>query len=350
MKKKTLVLLGLIMALAVMTGCGEEKKAPEKTETQEVTDEIKEDAPAEPEEEEAEEEPNVGMANPWVDITEEEAGELVTRLFKVPDGADSLGWMKCEELGDPERYISPMVQLSFYYDGQVFTARAQQGAAEDTDISGLYYTWTDGPNEVTLANWGGGNMTGKTYRSINEAGMIDLITWYDIEIGISYSLSVAAVDLSGFDIQAVAEQMYAGENELFEDIPDDEGEQSGTEDGVYGTHLWSSEKDRIGTTDSAGVFYSVVYEVGLSGNELSVTGSMSYKNSAEQDPLFVSDDETHVFTLGGDTVYQLLGGSGGPEIITVDEFYKDLNDYLDTGLYLEIEVNGGIVTSASLSA
>ncbi|WP_292213581.1 hypothetical protein [Butyrivibrio sp.] len=35
-----------------------------------------------------------------------------------------------------------------------------------------------------------------------------MITWYDVEIGISYSLSTQDKDLDGFDIQAVAEQMY----------------------------------------------------------------------------------------------------------------------------------------------
>ena len=34
-----------------------------------------------------------------------------------------------------------------------------------------------------------------------------------LEIGIKYSLSVAAEDLDGFDIQAIAEQMYCAENE-----------------------------------------------------------------------------------------------------------------------------------------
>ncbi len=85
-----------------------------------------------------------------------------------------------------------------------------------------------GPEDATLANWGEGHMPGKTYRAINETGYVDMITWYDIEIGIAYSLSVAAADLDGFDIQAVAEQMYNEENEAFADMPSDfVQEQSG---------------------------------------------------------------------------------------------------------------------------
>ena len=41
--------------------------------------------------------------------------------------------------------------------------------------------------------------------------MADLCTWYDIEIGISYSLSTTAKDLDGFDIQGIVEAMYPGD-------------------------------------------------------------------------------------------------------------------------------------------
>ncbi len=187
----------------------------------------------------------VGMANPWVEITEEEAVTLVDRLFTSPYGAEVQAWLKCESLGDPAKYISPMVQLSFSMQDMNFTARAQQGISEDEDISGIYTEWTEGPEDVTLANWGGGHMQGKIYRSVNDTGYIDLITWYDVEIGISYSLSVAAEDLDGFDIQAVAEQMYSEKNEPFGNIPD-APEEIKTGDGVYGATLQSSMKEKIG--------------------------------------------------------------------------------------------------------
>ena len=152
----------------------------------------------------------VGMANPWVEITEEEAHDYCPQLFKVPDGAVAQAWMKCEDLADPSTGVGPMVQLSFAQYGMNFTARAQKGASEDADISGLYTEWTVGPMDVTLANW---DETGKMYRAIKDTGYIDLITWYDPSAGIMYTLSVAAADLDGFDIQAVAEQMYAGEKQ-----------------------------------------------------------------------------------------------------------------------------------------
>ena len=120
-----------------------------------------------------------------------------------------------------------MIQLNFKLDGMDFTARAQFGAAEDADISGIYADWTEGPDDVILANWGGGNMSGKTFRSVDDLGYTDLITWYDIEIGIKYSLSVTADDLAGFDIQAVAEQMYSPENELYTGSEEDQETPAG---------------------------------------------------------------------------------------------------------------------------
>ncbi len=220
MKKKiTAVLLTGIMAY-LLIACGTKtneampEKAPEKTETEDTG---KKEETAEDDTEEN----SMGIANPWVDITEEEAREIIPRLFKVPDGAKDLGWMKCEELGDPEKGISPLVQLSFLLDDLPFTARAQMGAAEGTDIAGNYVEWTVGPEDVTLANWGEGNMKGKVCRSINDSGYVDELTWYDIEIGIAYSLSVAAEDLDGFDIQAVAESMFNAENEPYNNTPED---------------------------------------------------------------------------------------------------------------------------------
>ena len=188
MKKRTAALLGVFaLTITLFAGCG-------KAET-----------PAEPA---SNEENFVGMANPWVEITEEEADGLCERLFKAPEGATELVWQKCESLGDPEKNKGPLIQLNFKYDDMDFTARAQQGAAEADDISGTYADWAAGPVDSTLANWGGGNMQAKEYRAIDDTGDTDLITWYDIEIGIKYSLSVTAPDLDGFDIQGIVEQMF----------------------------------------------------------------------------------------------------------------------------------------------
>ncbi|MCR4590542.1 MAG: hypothetical protein K5668_06955 [Lachnospiraceae bacterium] len=206
-KHRIAALAGVIILTAVsITGCQSVKK---ETGSSGMVESVEKEAT----EAASKEEPDVGMGNPWVEITEEEAQKCCVRLFKAPDGAKDHVWTKCEALGDPEKEIGPMIQLNFELDGLKYTARAQYGVSEDTDISGIYTEWTVGPDDVILANWGGGHMSGKTYRSVDDLGYTDLITWYDIEIGIKYSLSVAAEDLEGFDIQAVAEQMYSAENE-----------------------------------------------------------------------------------------------------------------------------------------
>ncbi|WP_026525079.1 hypothetical protein [Butyrivibrio sp. MB2005] len=230
MKNKMVMLITLLtVSAAGVMGCGSTAGAPVEPEAQETSEaaaaEISDEDVAQADAVEAastsEEENTVGMANPWVEITEGEAQGCCDRLFKAPDGAQDQVWMKCEELGNPDKGIGPLIQLGFSLDGMNFTARAQQGAAEDADIAGNYVEWTVGPDEATMANWGGGNMVGKTYRSVNDTGYVDMITWYDMEIGIAYSLSVAAADLDGFDIQAVAEQMYSEDNEPFTNMPND---------------------------------------------------------------------------------------------------------------------------------
>ena len=164
----------------------------------------------------------VGMANPWRSCTALEAKIACPRMFKAPDDAVVNGWMMMDVESDENGIPGPLIELDFRMDGVDFTARAQYGADMDADISGLYYDWivTD---DVTLANWGMGFMEGKVSRYIGDDGWtIDLCTWYDVEIGIAYSLSAEAADLDGFDIQAVAEQMYDVNNEPT--IPDDEAD------------------------------------------------------------------------------------------------------------------------------
>ncbi len=220
MKKRFMVLAVTgVMSAAMLAGCGEKAaptespavqtgqeatEAPKTTEAPETTEAPKGEGAENPGE--------VGMANPWRDSTEEEANELIPRLFTAPDGAEVLSWMVLDDPTEANGEDNPLVDLQFELDGNIFDARAQVTGDDYLDLSGLYYEWT-AEDEVTLANWGGGNMKGNTYRNINDTGYVDLITWYDVEIGISYSLSVAAEDLDGFDIQAVAEQMYNADNE-----------------------------------------------------------------------------------------------------------------------------------------
>ena len=332
MKKKFLVLASVMM-LALATGCGKEEKEAETT-TEATTQAVT-----------ATEEAVGGdqVANPWKAITEDEAIAKIPRLFKAPDDAEDVKWSVMES----EETKEPMVQLDFERDDTDFTARAQVGGKEE-DISGMYYEWT-AKEDVTLSNWGDGNMVGKMYRAINDDGYLDLITWYDIEIGIKYSLSVEAKDLEGFDIQAVAEQMYKGNSEA-SGISSDVSEEVEKSDGIYGSYLKTSDKDKVGKTDEYGLLYKVVYKSSLNGDTLNLVGTMDYRNTREQDPISVSDDLSHVFTINDKTVFQMNGGDNGPENVSMDEFAGYLKTCSDSGLYVEVEVKDGVAVTVSISA
>ncbi len=83
----------------------------------------------------------------------------------------------------------------------------------------MYYDWA-AAEDVKLANWAGGAMQGKVYTGSDDLGMAQLCTWYNTEIGISYSLAAVGEDLNGLDIQAVAEAMYDSETDPWASIPD----------------------------------------------------------------------------------------------------------------------------------
>ncbi len=124
-----------IMLSAIVTGCAETASTAESS-------------PGEPSKTEAAEtetkaeEGNASVANPWVEITGDEAHSLCPRLFKAPDGASGIRWSKLNGSEGDSSIEAPLVQLDFTLDGMDFCARAQAGAKENADISGMYYDWT----------------------------------------------------------------------------------------------------------------------------------------------------------------------------------------------------------------
>ena len=153
MKRKLCLILVIILMMA-LCACGKKAEAPAEPEITAGPDE------------------SVDMANPWHDITEAEAKELC-----------------------PKSFIA----------GNSFTAREQITGDPDADISGMYYDWTH-QMDVTLRNWA--DITCRTYRWIGEEGYADLCSWYDTESETSYSVSVTASDLDGFDLCAIAEALH----------------------------------------------------------------------------------------------------------------------------------------------
>lgn len=215
MKKKILTATTLVTVALFAAACGSQTgDAPQTADVEESTADTAET-----------EETNVGMANPWRDCTEEEATQYTVNGFKAPEGATNVRW-SLMEAADPNTLPGTMVQLTYDLDNAEITAREQAVSGEEiTDISGAYYDWTVS-NEGTLANWAGGYMPFKSYRYVGDNEYVDLILWFDIETGYAYSVCAQAPDLDGFDIQAVAEQMYDPEKQEWASIPDDESEEN----------------------------------------------------------------------------------------------------------------------------
>ena len=165
----------------------------------------------------------VGLANPWRDCTEAEAMQFVVNGFSAPENAVNEKWSVMEK--DSAERPGTMVQLTFEMDNASFVAREQVVGDVDVDISGLYYDWTV-EDEGTLANWAGGYMPFKSYRFVGTDEYIDLIRWYDIETGYSYSVSAQAKDLEGFDLQAIVEQMYDPAKQESALMPDEDQDDS----------------------------------------------------------------------------------------------------------------------------
>ncbi len=138
-------------------------------------------------------EENVMMSNPWFDTDKDELASILDMKFKLPDGAT-----------DDTYRMNLMVQLAevnFNYDGLSYTARIQNSDSYE-DISGIYEEWT----VVDECDVNGAK--GEVMRAVHsDTDMVDVITWFDEAKHRAYSLSTAG-NLDGFDIEAVAEQMY----------------------------------------------------------------------------------------------------------------------------------------------
>lgn len=135
----------------------------------------------------------VSMANPWTDTDEAGFMEKLGMYFAVPEGAENVIYRVLESEG--------LGEMQFELDGLSFTARIQS-ASEFTDISGMYYEWTvEDSGKVDYCDC-------KFYRYVGEEEYADLCLWYDVVPGIMYSLSTVAPDLDGFDISAIANQVF----------------------------------------------------------------------------------------------------------------------------------------------
>lgn len=196
--KKRIVLAAMVLS-ALMAGCS--NKAADSGAPADGQEEVKEEA-AEPGKGDAAGDAAgdsageaAGVANPWTDTDREGILQSLGFSMDAPEGAKNVSYQMNETMG--------LGQMSFSYgDPELeYTYRMKSGV-EFEDISGLNYTWN--LEDSGSVGW----CDAKVFRTNSEGKTIDLCLWFDVAPGMMYSLSTSAEDLDGFDIEAVADQIF----------------------------------------------------------------------------------------------------------------------------------------------
>ena len=122
------------------------------------------------------------------------------------------------------------------------------------------------------------------------------------------------------------------------------------DDGTYwlSGYLRASDKDSAGKPDEYGVLQAIIYEANIEEDVLTVKGVTNFRNDKDQDPVGMNDVDEAAFIITDQTVFQMIGGEDGPEDVTKEDFAQYLKDCSDSGLLLDIQVNGAQVVVAQI--
>lgn len=115
-------------------------------------------------------------------------------------------------------------------------------------------------------------------------------------------------------------------------------------------YLRASDKDDAGEPDENGILQAIIYEAYIEDDVLTIKGVTNFRNEKDQDPVGMNDVDEAAFIITDKTVFQMLGGEDGAEDVTKEEFAGYLKDCADTGLLLDIQVNGAQVVVAQICA
>lgn len=135
----------------------------------------------------------VDMINPWQETTAEEIIEDYGYRFSKPRGAQNVSYSALPD--------ARLAQMQFDIGKIELTARAMGGDPED--ISGAYYGRWDA-EEVCDIN----GCETKLCSVRHEDGAVALCQWYDGRAEVNYCVMAEAEDLEGFDLVAVARQVF----------------------------------------------------------------------------------------------------------------------------------------------
>ena len=142
--------------------------------------------------------PQIGLANPWTEVTAEELADQYHLVFGVPEGAENVTYQYLASEG--------LAQMQFIWEGCECCARIQPVAVEKgqlCDISGMYFLW-ENEEEIQIGSCYGTLGLAKT----GSEDWVERCLWYDAETGLQYSLSASLTDPDGLDLTALAEMVY----------------------------------------------------------------------------------------------------------------------------------------------
>ena len=233
-KNIILIITAAAIGAAAMTGCSKtaDNKATAAESTAESTTE-------ESTEESNEAETAIGMPNPWTDSDEQGVLEATGFEIAAPEGATEVSYSYMEE--------SKLAQVKYVLDDISWVYRMEP-ADELTDISGMYYEWTDEDKSEGTVSGREAVYYGYLAPEDSDEEDVQLVNWYDAVTGVTYSLSATAKDLDGMDIQAYAEQLYVP---LQGDATDDPAADRENElkDYFLGEHTSSYDGSTLNITD-----------------------------------------------------------------------------------------------------
>ena len=193
MKKISILLM--ILSLALLCACGGEEanNAPATPEPAQVETPADDGIPTEPDQQPEEE--NTMIPNPVKEVTAQELGELTGVFLTAPEGVEA-----AFSVIESEHNIA---QMRFVRDGVEVTVRVCSAGipeGEPEDISGLYYEWENTAEDVAVGY-------NSAYIHWNE-GENGYITWYDFAPGLLYAVSVDS-GATADSLTQLAVELYA---------------------------------------------------------------------------------------------------------------------------------------------
>ena len=141
---------------------------------------------------------DVGMVNPWVEMSGDELWQTAGVTLNLPEGAENVIYQWMSEDG--------LAEMMFTLDGDEYCARVKPAALEAgqlENISGMYFQW-EHEEPITVGTCEGTIGLAQT----GSEDWVELCMWYDVAPGLMYSLSVYTTDPDGLDLVAVAEMVY----------------------------------------------------------------------------------------------------------------------------------------------